>query len=588
MDQIRRLLAALTVRQKIYIGAAVLAVIGGLVGFLRWQNERDFALLYSGLSQEDAAKVVAKLKELGTEYRLGSDSASIRVKSAKLAELRLQMAAAEIPKTGRIGFELFDRTNFGTTEFTENINFNRALEGELERTVMSIAEIEHARVHITAQKDSVFSENRRPAKASVLLRLRAEAKLAPQNVKAISNLVANAVDGLAPEMVSVLDVHGNLLSRPKSSEVSSDQGINDLLFEYKAKIERDLLAKINNTLEPALGADRFRAAVSVDCDLSSTDQSEESFDPNRSVMTSSQRSEDLAGASQTSGVPGTPSNLPRPTSRPGLTGQGVARRTENIAFQTSRTVRRTHLPQGNVKRLSVSVLVDYGIKVEGTGAKLKRTIEPPPPDQLKKTRDLVAGVVGLQSERGDQLFVEALPFENTKAIENPPVVAPPAAAPPAAKPAPMGNPIEFIRDAIRRKDKVILGAIGGGVGALVLAGLVILFLRKRRGKKKKVTVEVTEQSEIEAMPEMPVLPVGATPQEQRQIEQQFQAQLAEKQRKKALQEQEIITELTANTKLPSNSTKKTEVLVKHLADETKKNPEGITQLVRTWVGDGEH
>ena len=183
---------------------------------MHWQKEADFKPLFTGLAPEDAAGIVQKLKESGVEYRLPDAGGAVLVPSARLAELRLSMAAAGLPKTGRIGFELFDKTNLGATEFTEHVNYRRALEGELERSIMSLAEVEQARVHMTFPKDSVFLDAQQPAKASVLVKIRPGARLSPQNVQAINHLVASAVEGLSPDAVSVLDMNGNLLGRPRA------------------------------------------------------------------------------------------------------------------------------------------------------------------------------------------------------------------------------------------------------------------------------------------------------------------------------------------------------------------------------------
>ena len=156
MDQIKRLIESLSLRQRILIGVAAVVVAGAIMAISSWARERDYRPLYTNLSPEDAGVVVAKVHENGTEYRLADNGTTVLVPSAKVAELRLQLAAAGIPKTGRIGFELFDKTNFGATDFTEQINYHRALEGELERSVMCLAEVEQARVHLTFPKDSIF------------------------------------------------------------------------------------------------------------------------------------------------------------------------------------------------------------------------------------------------------------------------------------------------------------------------------------------------------------------------------------------------------------------------------------------------
>src|ERR1017187_1540261 len=269
MDQLKQLLARLTLRQKILIGVTTVLVGGGLFFLTHWNNERDFKPLFTNLAAEDAGQVVARIHESGAEYRLAENGTSILVPSGKVAELRLQLASAGLPKTGRIGFELFDKTNFGATDFTEQVNYHRALEGELERSIMSLAAVEQARVHITFPKDSIYLENRQPAKASVLVKLKLGAKLSNQNVLAICHLTASAVEGLGPEAISVLDMNGNLLSRPKKPGLADGPEPDDRLLEYRQKMERDLLAKLNGTLEPLLGADKYRAGLTVECDFTS-------------------------------------------------------------------------------------------------------------------------------------------------------------------------------------------------------------------------------------------------------------------------------------------------------------------------------
>src|SRR3954453_9304910 len=197
-----KILANLSTRQRITILVVAIAVGAGLYSMVQWKKEADFRPLFTGVSPEDAASIVQKLKESGAEYRLPEGGGAVLVPSSRLADLRLTMAAIGLPKSGRIGFELFDKVNLGATEFTEHVNYRRALEGELERTVMALSEIEQARVHLTFPKDSVFLEAQQPAKASVLVRLKPGAKLGQQNVAAINHLVASAVEGLSPDAVS--------------------------------------------------------------------------------------------------------------------------------------------------------------------------------------------------------------------------------------------------------------------------------------------------------------------------------------------------------------------------------------------------
>lgn len=572
MNQLKLLLERLSLRQKFSIVLVAVGVFGGIFAAARWNKERDFRPLYRNVASQDAGAVVNKLKEAGVDYRISDDGGTILVPSARVAELRLQMAAAGLPKTGRIGFELFDSTNFGATEFAEQVNYHRAVEGELERSVMALSEVESARVHVTFPKDSVFTETRQAAKASVMVRLRPGVRLAPANVTAICHLVASAVEGLQPEAVSVLDMQGNLLSRPRREAGPDGAESSDALLEYRQKVERDLLSKIHATLEPLLGEDKYRAGVSVECDFTSGEQSEETFDPSKSVMVSSQRTEEASGANGASGVPGTASNLPRPGLRPGAGGgTGVTRRTENTAYQSSRLVKRLRLPQGAVRKMSIAVLVDQAVQWEGVPPKVRKILVPPSPERLKVIRDVVAGVVGFQQDRGDQLMVETLPFESTLSSGPP---EPPAPASPKQQ---TQSPLPpFLQQYEKRFGLPVL--IGAAAGVLVLLLIVVVLLAVRMSSRKKVKVEVTGavKGKAEAKGELPA-PGSPT------IEEQMQAKLAEKAAEQERQEMEMLSALA----VPFTSTKKTEVLKKHIMEQAKKDPAALAHIVRTWLNDAE-
>jgi len=549
----KRLLDSLTWKQIASILVAAMAVIASLAALSHWNQERDFRPLYSSLSPEDAAAVLAKVRESGSEFRLSEGGASVLVPSSKVAELRLQLAAAGVPKSGRIGYELFDKTSFGASDFAEQVNYHRALEGELERSVISISAVEQARIHITFPKESVFLETRQPAKASVLVKLRPGMLLSTQNVMAICQLTASAVEGLQPEAVSVVDMRGNLLNRARKASGSDDSEPSEATLDYRQKIERDLLAKINTTLEPLLGANRFRATASVECDFTSGEQSEETFDPNKSVMVTSQKTEDISGVSSALGVPGTASNLPRPTGRPATGSNGTTRRTENISYQSSHVVRKMRLPQGAVKRLSVSLLVDQQVRWEGAGAKLKRVVEPPTPEKLKTIHDLVAGVIGFSAERGDHLVVECLPFEATL---NPEPL--PEAPKPVAPVAP--SPLEQIL-----KNKFLVIALGTG---LLISVIVLGTVLKLRGRKKKSAhAEIIDQ-------------ITHVQQKGENLAKQIENQLAEQAALRDKQETDALSAL----KLPP-VTKKTEVLSKHIAEQAKKDSTVMAHVMRSWMND---
>jgi len=599
-DQILALWKKLSRGQRLTLGLVAVAVGGGLAYLVHWEKERNFRPLFTKLSPEDAGQLTARLRERQIDYRLAENGATILVPRDRIAELRLELAAEGLPKSGRIGYELFDKTSLTTTDFQEQVNFRRALEGELERSIATIEEVEAARVHVTPAKESVFAESRRPAKASVTVRLKPEQVLSPGNIQAITHLVASAVDGLMPENVSVIDTRGQLLTRvkkPEGGDPAAELDHEQLL--YRQKLENDLIAKVHATLDPLLGPAHYRAAVAAEVDFSSGEQSEEVFDPTKSVMSSQQRTEDWSTNSAPAGTPGTPSNLPRPAPRPGDTGKLVQRRTENITYQSTRTVKRVRLPKGNLRRLSVSVLVDHHLRWEGTGPQAKRILEPPPPEVLKKIADVVAAATGLQPQRGDSIIVESIPFEATLAQKPPPG---PGTAP-GARPLPFPLP-DWVPESWR--DPRNLGA--WLLAALVVAGLLIWILyrivaglvrlavsagraiqamlgkKKGKGKAPESAPELGSAAAA-ALPGAPsadgspaALP-GQSVEANAQVARSFTGALAEQAQRKAAEEASALEALQVSEAVP----RKAEVLVRHLAAEAEKDPEQIAHLLRNWL-----
>lgn len=563
MDQLKKLISSLSLRQQLTVLVTVILVAAGIYGFVHWNHDRDFKPLYSNLSAEDAGAIVAKLRESGIEFRLLDVDGTILVPSEKVAELRLQMATAGIPKSGRIGYELFDRTNLGTTDFAEQVNYHRAVEGELERSVMEMSGVDQARVHITFTKDSVFTESRQQAKASVMVKLKRGYTLSEANAGAIAQLVSSAVEGLTSDGVSVMDMNGNLLIRPKKANDGTQD--DDDLLQYKAKLEKETLDKINSVLDPLLGSSRYRASVDIDCDLTSGEQSEETYDPNSSVITSSQRTEEGSVARDAaSGIPGTASNLPKTTApKPRSTAPELAKRTEVTAYETSRTVRRLHLPQGIVRRLSISVLVDQDLhwdKVgKGAGAHLQKVIEPPSQDRMKSIQSVVSAAAGFNEKRGDQLTVESLPFESTLTAD-PPVNMLPA----VPAPAPSGM-------------KLSPAVLAGAGGAFVLVLIILVAAARSRRKSAPAISSVQTQlggQEAGAPGSLPT-PEG----------EKAGASASSASEKTPEQLSDKMFHSQPPFKLPPMLTTKTEVLTRQVAEEARKDPAALAQVVRTWLSE---
>ena len=566
MNQLRQLLEQFSLQQKLLIVVAACLVAGGIFFGIRWNKDRDLRPMFASLSPEDAAAVVEKLRVANVDYKV-ADNGDVMVPSARVAELRLDMAAAGLPRSGRLGFELFDKQNFGATEFDDQIRLRRAIEGELERSVTTLTSVESARVHVTFGKDSVFTDLRQPAKASVLVRLRPGAKLTPQNISAIEHLAASAVEGLQPDSVSVLDMNGNLLGKPRSP-LDADAGASSAMLDYRQSIEHDLLVKIHSTLDPLLGPEKYRAGVTLECDFTSGDQSEETFDPDHSVMLTSQKTEESNGSTSSGGVPGTASNLPRPIP-PSPGGRGaVSRKTENVTYQTSRVVKHVKLPQGAVKRVSVAILVDQGVHWEGVGPSAKRVLDPPSAETLKVVKEVVSGVIGFQQNRGDQVLVETLPFDVTLALPAPE---------PLARPMPSGprKPSTGLEElTLRLRSLSPLWIIAGVCLVIVALVAVGLFLKARLGRK-------APPAEVALAGGAPLAPGTATPAQlgsPAQFEAKAMAQLAQN---RQFQEQAELDALLSLKTVPT--TRKSEVLKKFILDEAKKDPSKVAQLIRSWL-----
>ncbi len=551
--------------QRITILVVVLAAGGAFLAISSWRHDSNFRALYRGMASEDAAQAVQKLKEGNVEYRLEDDGNTIMVPTDKASEARLLLAREGLPKSGRIGFELFDKTNFATTDFAEQVNYRRALEGELERTIASLAEIEKARVHLTFPKDSVFVESRQPAKASVLLNLRRAASLAPENVAAIAHLVASAVEGLSPQQVTIVDSHGDLLNKPRSADALGSA--SDSQFEYQVNIEHELAKKLNETLDPILGAGNYRTGVSVECDFSGVDESEEVLDPTKSAIVSSQRTDESSTGRLNAGIPGVAANLPDPpagaapagaaaagataAAAPTPTASGTTHRTENTNYQTSRLVRHVEHPRGEVKRVTIAVLLDQEMKWEKKGATYSRTFIAPPPEKITVIKDLVTNVAGINAARGDQLTVETLPFDGSIREDRPD-------APGAQNGSPAGHDKALWYQKL--DPKVIAG---GAAGAVLIIGTGIWFAA--RGRRQRFDVTETVAALPPAAPRhLATESVAATEDE-----------LSEEQR------------LIDSLKAPMLSASKGEALTKYLRQEVRKDPATSTQLLRTWLMDEE-
>jgi len=413
IEQLRAMFSSLGRTQLISFGLIFVGVVGGVVGIAYWVNQPTWALLATDVDPEGMNGVVDRLKGLKVTYQLDEGGRTIRVDAARVDELRMQLAAEGLPASGRIGFELFDRTMFGATELTERVNFQRALEGELARTIGALAPVSAARVHLALPRTSLFANESQPAKASVVLRLRAGRSVAATDVDGIVALVSSSVEGLAPDSVTVIDATGRRLSRQVDpTEAASDRG----RFERQLQLERDLATRVVALLEPVVGAGRVRANVSATLKADAEDETEERWDPT-SVVRSRQQTIEADGRPVAQQAAGARANMPQGSTAQSEPDRAPLMSTNNRSsevtnYEVSRLTRHRVSPAGQLSRLSVAVLVDDVRKVErGADGRESTVVTARTDEELQRLDALVASAVGLVPDRGDQLTVENIAFD---------------------------------------------------------------------------------------------------------------------------------------------------------------------------------
>src|SRR5579883_1390630 len=434
LEQIKTFFTRYTLQQKLAIagsGALVLVLLWVLVFFM---NRVEYQTLYADLDPQEAQSLIQKLTDLKVPYELGTDGRTIKVASDKLAEVRIQLASQGLPESGRIGFEIFDRTNFGLTNFQEQVNYQRALEGELARSIMTLAEVEAARVHLVLAKESLFQASDEQTKASVILKLKNGRSLSASAAQGIVNVVAGSVKGLTPEKVVLIDYRGKILSRNENG----DSGLSAQQLDARQKLETELSSKIVQILEPAVGQGKVRPQVSVVMNFQQVEETVEQYDPQGSVIRSQQKQEERQPRNErVGGIPG-PRATPAAASASNPAGTPAAaapaeqtaasagpdnllKQNETINYEVSKAVRHIVNPVGKIDRVSVAVLIDNHTKVTtGGDGKQQSVQEPRNADDMKKYRDLISAAIGFNPNRGDQLTVENVSFEGeTELIEKP-------------------------------------------------------------------------------------------------------------------------------------------------------------------------
>ncbi len=398
--------------QKIVFPLLVVASVSGIIYVSKWANRPDYAVLYSDLEPADSAAVVQRLKEQKIKYEIRGDGRTIAISPPEsIHELRIGLAGDGIPKGGTVGYELFDTSNLGTTTFVEKLKFQRALQGELERTISAIDGVMSSRVHIVQPEKSVFAKTGSAPTASVMLRLRPGTTLAEKQVVGIQNLIAGSVEGLKKEEVTIVDVYGNLLT-PKGEK--EEFGIEATRLEFQHDIERGYVDRIEAMLSKVLGPGKVIARVTADIDYSSSEKQQEEYDPSGQVIRSERTISEGAGSSQRGGVPGVVSNLndnPDLVAAPDSTAEKTNRNEAVKNYEVSRAVTKSNSPRGKLTRLSAAVLVDGNYAAApGAAPNAPKTFVPLDPETMTRIEGVVRSAIGYTSDRGDSVTVENVPF----------------------------------------------------------------------------------------------------------------------------------------------------------------------------------
>lgn len=424
------LLGQFTLQQKLGLMAGVAALFALIAGAWMWGQTPDYRVLYSNLSDRDGGAIIESLQQMNIPYKFAEGGGALLVASNQVHEARLKLASQGLPKGGNVGFELMENQKFGITQFAEQVNYQRALEGELARSVESIGAVAAARVHLAIPKPSVFIKEQQKPSASVVLSLQGGRLLDSAQVSAIIHLISSSVPDMSAKNVTVVDQNGTLLSASHDGNINEGLDANQL--KYVQQIEQSYVKRIETLLIPMLGANNMRTQVSADIDFSRTEQTSESYKPNQgpaeSAVRSKQSSEAMNGSGlNATGVPGALTNQPPvPATAPIVANAGMPeggatatsgsvsnlQKESTVNYEVDRTIRHTVLPVGSIKRLSVAVVVNANRKV--TDAKGKTSTKPLTDTEREQINNLVRDAVGFDQNRGDSLNVQVAAFTESK------------------------------------------------------------------------------------------------------------------------------------------------------------------------------
>ena len=446
-DRISSGLARLTSSQKIALMVGLAAIAAIVIGSLLYGSAPTYKVLFSNLSEKDGGAIISSLEQMNTPYKFSESGGAILVPADKVHEARLRLATQGLPKGGSVGFELMENQKFGISQFLEQVNYQRALEGELARTIQTVGSVQMARVHLAIPKPSVFVREEQKPTASVMLQLYPGRQLEPQQIAGITHLVASSIPQLPTANIAIVDQNGTLLSQLKSP--LGEAGLDPTQLKYIRDVESSVIKRIQEILSPITGNENVRVQAAADIDFSQQEQTAESFKPNAEPTAASIRSQQNSEQAQASpnplGVPGALTNQPpapasAPLTSPAVPGAGgaaavaanaqgrvnnagitaqisnvgqplSARKDSTINYEVDRTITHTKNQLGRVKRLSVAVLVNHRPDKDKSG---KIAPRPLTDAEIKQLNELARDAMGFSQQRGDTLTVVNSSFSPAK------------------------------------------------------------------------------------------------------------------------------------------------------------------------------
>jgi flagellar M-ring protein FliF len=392
-----RFAKAMTPSQAILLIGIIAGSIVGVVAVGSWLGEVNYSVLYSNMDSADAGEIVAFLNDEKIPYSLTDGGRTVSVASGRVYDIRISLASQGMPRAGNVGYAIFDKSNLGMTEFLQNLNFRRALEGELMRTIMQLSGVDAARVHIVMPKDRLFKEDKRDATASIVLKLRKSGGLSKSQMAGITHLVAASVEGLQHKNISIIDQDGNLLSSENESDVLA--GLTSSQLEVRKNVENYLETKAQSMLDGVVGPGRSIVRVTVDLDFQQVEKTSEVYDPNSVVIRSQQITEETGSSSEK-------------MSEENETKDENRGETTVTNYEINKSVEHIINAIGSMNRISVAVLLDYVQKdTKGADGAVETVYEPRPQMDIDRITSIVKNAVGFDSQRSDQIEVVNISFD---------------------------------------------------------------------------------------------------------------------------------------------------------------------------------